>query len=134
MKRRNTITNVSVQHALERNTTQSQVSNFQNAVKEFLRHCRIKGLSSDTVKFYDKELKQTGRAFAEINAPLLDLRKMKSSNIEQFIEHQLSLGQTVNTINSRLRAGRTFFNFCLRKEYIDSNPHIAKVAGMKKEH
>ncbi|MFD0050147.1 site-specific integrase [Actinomycetes bacterium NPDC127524] len=111
MKRRNATTNISIQHALERNTTQSTVSNFTNAVKEFLRHCRIKGLSPDTVKFYDKELKKTGRAFAEINAPLSDIRKMKTSHIELFIEHQLALGRAVNTINSRLRAGRTFFNF-----------------------
>lgn len=82
MKRRNATTNISIQHALVRNTTQLPVSNFQNAVKEFLRHCRIKGLSSETVKFYDKELKQTGRAFTEINAPLSNLRKMTIDYIE----------------------------------------------------
>ncbi|MFJ5713709.1 tyrosine-type recombinase/integrase [Neobacillus sp. NPDC093127] len=133
MKRRNGTTNISIQHALERNTTQLQVSNFQYAVKEFLRHCRIKGLSSETVKFYDKELKQTGRAFTEINVPLLDIRKMTMDHIEQFIEHQQNLGRAVNTINARLRAGRTFFNFCLRKEYIDTNPYEG-VQQLRKRH
>lgn len=133
MKRRNATTSISIQHALERNTTQSQVSNFQNAVKEFLRHCRIKGLSPDTIKFYDKELKQTGRAFAEINAPVSNLRKMKMSHIEQFIEHHQNLGRAVNTINARLRAGRTFFNFCLRKEYVDTNPYEG-IQQLRKRH
>ncbi|MEH7131028.1 hypothetical protein V7103_22825 [Neobacillus drentensis] len=87
MRRRKSVTNALAQHALETITSEKiQVSNFQNAVKGFLRHCRIKGLSPDTVKFYDKELKQTGRALAEINAPLLDIRKIKTSHIEQFID------------------------------------------------
>ncbi|EWG11608.1 tyrosine-type recombinase/integrase [Cytobacillus firmus] len=29
----------------------------------------------------------------------------------------------INTINARLRAGRTFFNFCHRKKYINKNPY-----------
>jgi integrase/recombinase XerD len=134
MKRRNVSTSASVLRTIERNTTQeTQTSNFQNAVKEFLRHCRIKGLSPHTIKFYDKELKQTGRAFAEINAPLSNIRKVKMSHIEQFVEHQQDLGRAVNTINARLRAGRTFFNFCLRKEYIDINPYDG-IQQLRKRH
>jgi len=134
MKRRGSVTNVLAQNALERiNTEECPVSTFQTAVKEFLRHCRIKGLSPHTVKFYDKELKQTGRAFAEINVPLSDIRKIKTSHIELFIEHQQSLSRAVNTINSRLRAGRTFFNFCLRKNYVTTNPYEG-VQQLRKRH
>lgn len=45
----------------------------------------------------------------------------------------MSLGRAVNTINSRLRAGRTFFNFCLRKEYVDSNPYDS-IPQLRKRH
>lgn len=96
---------------------------FHEATNEFLKHCRIKGLSVHTVSFYQKELKQIRRAFAEIGVPLSDIRKIHSDHIEKFIENQQSLGRAVNTINSRLRAGRTFFNFCLRKNYITKNPY-----------
>ncbi|MDM5209226.1 site-specific integrase [Cytobacillus kochii] len=100
---------------------------------EFLKHCRIKGLSPDTVKFYDKELKQTMRSFADINVPIADIRKINTSHVESFIEHQQSLGRAINTINSRLRAARTFFNFCLRKDYINSNPYDG-VQQLRKRH
>ncbi|MCQ6278757.1 tyrosine-type recombinase/integrase [Bacillus sp. EB600] len=33
------------------------VKNFKQASEEFLKHCRIKGLSDGTIKFYQKELK-----------------------------------------------------------------------------
>lgn len=109
------------------------ISSFQKATTEFLKHCRIKGLSSETVKFYDKELKQLKRALAEINVPLADLRKVKTADIENFIEYQQELGRAINTINARLRAGRTFFNFCFRKEYINANPFDG-VSQLRKRH
>lgn len=51
-----------------------------------------------------------------------DIRRIKSIDIENFIEHQQSLNRAINTINSRIRAGRTFFNFCLLKGYVINNP------------
>lgn len=133
MRRKNNLT-TNLAKSLE--TTIEQVehtSSFQKATTEFLKHCRIKGLSSETTKFYQKELKQIGRAFAEISVPLSDVRKIKTSHIEDFIEYQQELGRATNTINSRLRAGRTFFNFCLRKEYITANPFDG-IQQLKKRH
>ena len=101
---------------------------------EFIKHCRIKGLSPHTVDFYIKELKQSQRAYAEIEESLLqDVRLFQSHHVEQFIEYQQSLGRAVSTINSRLRAGHTFFEFCLRKEYISKNPHEG-VSQLKARH
>jgi hypothetical protein len=48
---------------------------FHDAVNEFFAHCRIKGLSSETVKFYQKELKQAVRAYVDIDIPVTDIRK-----------------------------------------------------------
>ncbi|MDM5330334.1 tyrosine-type recombinase/integrase [Neobacillus sp. CF12] len=134
MKRRTSVNNVNTQKVLETITAEpQQASSYRIAVTEFLKHCRIKGLAPDTVKFYHKELKQTGRGFAEITAPLADLRKFKTSHVEDFIEYQQELGRAVNTINARLRAGRTFFNFCLRKGYVDKNPYDG-VQQLRKRH
>ena len=133
MRRKNTLT-TSLAKSLE--TTIEQIehsSSFQKATLEFLKHCRIKGLSSETTKFYQKELKQISRAFAEISVPLSDVRKIKTVHIENFIEYQQELGRAVNTINSRIRAGRTFFNFCLRKKYISENPFDG-ITQLKKRH
>ncbi|WP_066314513.1 tyrosine-type recombinase/integrase [Bacillus sp. FJAT-29814] len=133
MKRRSTVTN-SLAQKLETTLEEiEQTSSFQKATTEFFKHCRIKGLSSETVKFYQKELKQIGRAFAEISVPLSDVRKINTVHIENFIEYQQEQGRAINTINSRLRAGRTFFNYCLRKKYISANPFDG-IQQLKKRH
>jgi integrase/recombinase XerD len=126
IKRRGALTNVHARQVVEsitKQTPQAEIKNFPETTIEFLRHCRIKGLSPDTVKFYEKELKQTRRAFAEKDMPLHDLRKITSDHVERFIEYQQEIGRATSTINSRLRAGRTFFNYCLRKNYIQANPY-----------
>ncbi|WP_338449368.1 phage integrase N-terminal domain-containing protein [Niallia oryzisoli] len=91
-KRRNSVTNSKTIQALETISREDsqQTSSFQNATTEFLKHCRIKGLSPATVKFFDKELKQMKRALTEINVPLSDVRKIKTPHIENFIEYQQS--------------------------------------------
>ncbi len=124
MKRRQAVTNVKAKQLLidSMTNTSTQVHSFRKTTAEFLKHCRIKGLAPDTVKFYDKELKQIGRTFTETNAPISDVDKITFNHIEKFIEYQLANGMAASTINSRLRAGRTFFNYCARKEYISKNP------------
>lgn len=135
MKRRSTVTTAFAKQTMEKLTEadSQQSSDFQTAFTEFLRHCRIKGLSEHTVKYYDKELKQNARTFADIGAPLDDLRKFRMKHIESFIEELQSINRAVSTINSRLRASRTFFEFCKRKGYVENNPHDG-VALLRKRH
>lgn len=123
MKRRQAVTSTNALNTLGKlaSNTPQKVS-FRKATADFLKHCRIKGLAPDSIKFYDKELKQIGRSLAEIDTPLLDVNTIKTIHIENFIEYQQSLGRAVSTINSRLRAGRTFFNFCVSKKYVNDNP------------
>ncbi|SDM72993.1 tyrosine-type recombinase/integrase [Bacillus sp. OK048] len=106
---------------------------FQKASEEFLKHCKIKGLSPDTVKFYEKELKGLFRALVELEVPLLDVRTLKLNDIENWVEYMLEMKRAVSSINSRMRAGRTFMNFCLKKSYVDQNPFDG-VSQLKKRH
>lgn len=138
MKRRKNATSEAVQKQLERVAASRkndaiETANFDQAAKEFIRQCRIKGLAPATISYYIKELKQTRRSFAEIDVPLSNLRKIQTSHIEKFIEHQQEIGRAASTINSRIRAGRTFFQFCLRKKYIASNPYD-EVKQLKTRH
>jgi integrase/recombinase XerD len=73
------------------------------------------------------------RSFVEIEVPLDNIRKINTTHVENFIEYQQGLGRAINTINARLRAGRTFFNFCLRKNYINTNPYEG-VQQLRKRH
>ncbi|MBS4213233.1 tyrosine-type recombinase/integrase [Neobacillus rhizophilus] len=106
---------------------------FQKATEEFLKHCKIKGLSPDTVKFYDKELKGLSRALVEIEISLKDLRILKTNDIESWIEYMLEKKRAISSINARMRAGRTFMNYCLKKDYIERNPFDG-VSQLKKRH
>lgn len=131
MKRRKSVSTIlSIE---DKSIEKKRTSSYPDSVLEFLKHCRIKGLSPYTVDFYEKELKQTRRALTEINVPLSDVRKINTEHIEKFIEYQQELGRATNTINARLRAGRTFFNFCLRKGYVNSNPYEG-VQQLRKRH
>ncbi len=106
---------------------------FLEASEEFFKHCRIKGLSPDTVKFYQKELKGLFRALIEINIPLRDMKTMKTGDVESWVEFMLEQNRAVSSINARMRAGRTFMNYCLKKGYIDQNPFDG-VSQLKKRH
>ncbi|SMQ78372.1 integrase/recombinase XerD [Bacillus sp. OV166] len=106
---------------------------FQKASEEFLKHCKIKGLSIDTVKFYDKELKGLSRALVVIEVSLKDVRTFKTNDVESWVEYMLENNRAVSSINARMRAGRTFMNYCLKKGYIDKNPFDG-VSQLRKRH
>jgi len=106
---------------------------FNQAAEEFFKHCRIKGLSPDTVKFYQKELKGLFRALIDIEIPLNNIRILKTRDVENWVEFMLEHNRAVSSINARMRAGRTFFNFCLKKDYVDKNPFDG-VLQLKKRH
>ncbi|MEH7082776.1 tyrosine-type recombinase/integrase [Neobacillus drentensis] len=112
---------------------EQSVKDFQQASVEFFKHCKIKGLSPDTIKFYQKELKGFSRALIEIDVPLKDVRALRTQDIESWIEHMLENNRAVSSINARMRAGRTFMNYCLKKGYIDQNPFDG-VSQLKKRH
>ncbi|QHE63118.1 tyrosine-type recombinase/integrase [Rossellomorea vietnamensis] len=133
MKRRKSVSSTLAKQTFQSISEDTQDSSYEEAAEEFFRHCKIKGLSSETVKFYEKELKQMRRALSEVEAPLENVRQIQTIHIEDFVEYQQGLGRAINTINSRLRAGRTFFNFCLRKKYIDVNPFDG-IQQLRKRH
>jgi integrase/recombinase XerD len=120
MKRRSSVTSDKAQRLVH--TSEQPTLTFREATDQFLKYCGIKGLAPDTVKYYDKEMKQLGRAFVDIEVPIENVSKITHSHIELFIEHQQGLNRAVSTINSRIRAGRTFFKFCKRKGYVKANP------------
>ncbi|MBM7585999.1 site-specific recombinase XerD [Bacillus pakistanensis] len=118
MKRRNMVRNIDIIEDLQGEETRS----YEQAFHDFLKHCKIKGLSHDTILFYEKELKQISKVFLQLNTPLDNVKMIKKHYIEKFIENQLELNRAISTINSRLRAGRIFFNYCLEKGYSKKNP------------
>ncbi|MGD7025176.1 tyrosine-type recombinase/integrase [Rossellomorea vietnamensis] len=132
MARRKAATSTKVLNKLAPKKEQTS-KDFQTVSKEFLRHCTIKGLSPDTVKFYDKELKGLFRAFHELEVSLATVRAIETEDVENWIEYMLKNNRATSSINARMRAGRTFFNFCLKKSYADKNP-FEGISQLRKRH
>ncbi|WP_303966475.1 tyrosine-type recombinase/integrase [Sporosarcina ureae] len=131
MSRRKSVSTNVLEKLVQREEKTSQ--DFQKASEEFFKHCKIKGLSPDTVKFYNKELKGLTRAFADMEVLMDDVRTIKADDIENWIEYMMERNRAVSSINARMRAGRTFMNFCMKKSYIDKNP-FDEVAQLKVRH
>lgn len=49
------------------------------------------------------------------------------------VEYMLKNNRAVSSINARIRAGRTCFNFCLKREYVEKNP-FEGVHQLRKRH
>ena len=98
---------------------------YDEAFEEFLRNCRIKGLSIHTVNYYVKELKQVRMGLVASGIAVENVRQINKSHIERLIEYYQSLNRAHTTINSRLRAGRSFFEFCIANKYAEENPFDA---------
>ncbi|WP_433959264.1 site-specific integrase [Cytobacillus horneckiae] len=88
MTRRKETKNVKVLEKLVQQKEQPSKS-FVEASEEFFKHCRIKGLSPDTVKFYQKELKGLFRALIEIEVQLKDVKTLKTQDVESWVEFML---------------------------------------------
>lgn len=106
---------------------------FDEAVTDFLDYCAVKGLSEWTVTYYAKEIKQVRKSLVESNADLTDIKKLTTAHFEKFVVSQVSIGRHRNTINSRIRAAKTFFNYCVRKKYIRKNP-VDPIERLKVRH
>jgi integrase/recombinase XerD len=132
MARRKAATSTRVLNTLVSKKEQESIES-QTASKEFLRHCTIKGLSPDTVKFYDKVHKGLFRAFHESEVSLTDVNAMQTECVENWVKFMFKNNRAVSSINDRMRAGRTFFNFCLKKEYVEKNPSEG-VHQLRKRH
>lgn len=78
-------------------------------------------------------MKQTYRGLVDISVPTNNIRNIESEHIENFIVYSQELGLKNSTINSRIRAGRTFLKYCLQKGYVNNNPYD-NIQSLKTRH
>lgn len=126
-------TNIEVLEKIINPKKEISSKSFLEATGEFLKHCQIKGLSSDNIHFYGKELKCFLRALSKLDVSLNDVRTLETEHVENWIMYMQEKNRAISSINSRMRAGRTFMNYCLKKGYIENNPFDG-VLQLKKRH
>lgn len=101
---------------------------FQEALKKFLEDCNIRNLRGHTIKFYQNELSTFYKIMKEQGiepAPSSITSEHIKRNVILYMKEEQQ--RKIVTINARIRAIRSFFNFLDREGYIKKNP----VQGIK---
>lgn len=88
-----------------------------------------RNLSQNTVGSYERDLKQ----FIEFieNSLNKSVTEVNANDVSSFIVHRRSLGDTISTTNRKLSAIKTFYNFLVKKGFMEHNP-ASSVEGGKK--
>jgi integrase/recombinase XerD len=104
----------------------SYVETFKEVIKIFVKDCELRNLRPFTIQYYLNEL----QAFLNsLNEQQIDISILKPYKVtEEHIKENVILymrnfkGLRVVTINTRLRALRSFFNFLYKQKLIPKNP------------
>ncbi|MGX6444254.1 tyrosine-type recombinase/integrase [Neobacillus sp. K501] len=102
------------------------VETFKDAIDLFVKDCELRNLRPFTIKYYLNEFQAflNSLTVQEINVTVLKPYKVTEEHIKENVilfmrNHK---GLKVVTINTRLRALRTFYNFLYKAKHIPVNP------------
>lgn len=109
-----------------RKSSKSYAESFKEALNLFVDDCELRNLRPFTIRYYQNEI----HAFLnQLEEQGIDTNQLKPNNVkESLIEENVILymrkykGAKIVTINTRLRALRSFFNFLYKKKHIKQNP------------
>ena len=86
---------------------------YEDAETAFLKHCKIKNLSPQTLAYYKENTK-----FFHATVPVKYIDEVTQELLEDFIVSELDAGKKVTSLNTRIRGLRVFFKFCAEREYM----------------
>lgn len=123
-RRKNSLTDAEL--SILKKDNKSYVTDFKEAFKLFEKDCDLRNLRPYTIKYYRNEL---SAFLTHLSEQGIDLTKLQPSDItEEHIKENVILymrnykGIRVVSINTRLRALRSFFNFLYKQKHIPKNP------------
>lgn len=94
--------------------------NSDDLIKDYLNYCILdKGLSNKTKDSYYNDLKVYMRYLDSIN--ISDIRKVKTSDIENFLSHQSSLEDKTSTIAHKLTTIKNFHTYLYQEKIVSKN-------------
>lgn len=85
----------------------------KEAQSAFYKHCRLKNLTEQTLKYYEEDLSYFR---SKVSVKYAD--EITQEVFEAFLIQELDAGKKVTSLNSRIRGLRVFFNFCAEREYM----------------
>lgn len=102
--RMTTIKNVKAQ---KRTTTET-------AESEFLKHCKLKNLREETLKYYTEDIEY----FFSTAGNFKYMDEISKEVYEEWLISLIDAGKKTTSLNSRIRGLRVFFKFCTEREYM----------------
>lgn len=112
----------------------------ESTIQHYISDCEIRGLTGETVSWYQKRLGLFARKLAEF-AGITRLEDVKIVHLRQFVQLLMTTQAFENnprvptqdrvlspfTVRGYVRAIKVFFTWCYQEELIDSNPSIRLV-------
>ena len=78
----------------------------QEAVEDFMRHCRLKNLSAATLEYYQEDLEYFTRVMQ-----IKYVSEFSREVLDNFVDHEMNKGNRVSAINTRIRGLQVFVNY-----------------------
>ena len=111
------------------NSSEVKQTTFEEAQTSFLKHCRLRNLRPQTIRYYTEDL-----TYFHANVPLRFVGQITQEVFDNFIFQQLEQGKKVSSLNTRIRGLRVFFKFCAEQEYMKPiSPKLMKADEEIKE-
>ena len=93
------------------NAKQVKRTSFSEAEQLFTKHCKLKNLSPQTMRYYAEDLK-----YFHACVPVQYVDEVSQDAFENFIVSELDAGKKITSLNSRIQGLRVFFKFCAERE------------------
>ena len=84
----------------------------QEATERFIKHCRVRNLSAQTIKYYTEDCNYFA---ARVAAEYID--EVNHDVLEDFIFQEIENGKKVSSLNTRIRGLRVFFVLLYKLEF-----------------
>ncbi len=96
------------------NSKQIKHTTFKEAQNTFYRHCVIRNLSEQTLRYYKEDL-----TYFHNKVPVKYIDDLTQKAFDDFLFNELEDGKKVISLNTRIRGLRVFFKFCVEREYME---------------
>lgn len=98
------------------------IDDFDSALHLFLRESKIRNLSEFTIRYYRQQLELFRKHLEKQQQPTNPSKITEHIIKEHIILYMMDRGNKEKTINTLLRAVKTFFNFLVSESYLLRNP------------
>ena len=108
-------------------TTKVQRYTVLDAVEQWLSQRSSEGIRQSTIRRNRYSLE----SLMSYKGTSIPLSKVSTSMIDSYRKYCIHKGMKPNGININLRAIKTFFNWCYRRELVEKNPYVKMVSKPK---